>query len=68
MLRNSYHRMLWEFAHSGMMSDFAGNLFRAGHRVSVAGNEAGTSLPVVVLEQGRDSDVMDDRRPDFMSI
>jgi hypothetical protein len=32
MLRDSYHRMFGEFTHSGMMSDFAGNLFRAGQR------------------------------------
>jgi hypothetical protein len=32
MLRDSYHRMFGEFTHSGIMSDFAGNLFRAGHR------------------------------------
>jgi hypothetical protein len=32
MLRDSYHRMFGEFTHSGMMSDFAGNLFRAGQQ------------------------------------
>jgi hypothetical protein len=35
MLRDSYHRMFWEFTHSGMMSDFAGNLVRAGQRLQV---------------------------------
>jgi hypothetical protein len=34
MLRDSYHGMFWEFTHSDMMSDFAGNLFRAGHHPS----------------------------------